>query len=288
MNKKAVEMGFVIKLIIAIIGFLSVTAVLYGAIQKAEQSADPAVCRNSVFLRESYKIQFPGKTISTPLLCPTGEKELQGREQDIKKQLAEAVAGCWYKFGSGVVKDVFKDGNYGGDQECMICDTIAIKDKEYKLESQELLKYLSDTTYFIDKNTKEPITYLDYVQSYGEGTGNVFVTDVIAPDLYATIYGAPTKECGTTCKVTGWTGALGGAIVGAKVGAIGCSVVPGVGTFACGVAGFVVGGVAGGATGWYASAKTVDLVDAIKDRGIHTVYLVPLSEAKKTCVVHDG
>jgi len=275
MNKKGVTMEFLVGMAFVIFSFVAITSVLLVAKTKAAQVGDELTCRNSVLFREDISKKVLGKTIGFPLLCSTKDIVIKGKGDEVTKEIATRMDMCWFQYVQGQIRDPFKEGSAGARHNCAVCYTLSFKDKDYEIDEQALMNYLNKETYKFEGDQK--ITHLDYIQSFGDGKGNVFITNVNAPEVYAVAYGAPTLDCGKWCAVTGGLGFAGGA----GVAALGCSFIPVAGTITCGT----VAAVAGLASAWFASSETADLVETIENREVHTIYLAPLSEVSKICDV---
>ena len=268
---------------------------------------DESTCRFSVAAREQFHLKGvlgslaksgAGTPIAPPLLCSTRPATLTGNKDQITKQIADNLAKCWWQYGQGQITDAFKSGTYeffGGTKQCRVCYTLTIKNKDYSISGSDLLKYLHQTTYISEQDNKTKkqnnISYLQYIQNYA-GEGNVLLTDVHYPEIYAVAYGVKTKNCGSWCTYTGAiTGGLVGGTAGVKVGLALCAI-PLVGWSSCAAAFPISVAVASG-IGYFAGAEltqgAVSLSEAISTRPIDTVYIVPLNEVRKgdLCNVYE-
>jgi len=294
MSKKA-QTTYVIYLLAIIISFIAISAVLTYCTKKASTVVDEAVCRASVETSAKANIGIGAagvtvKTVKTPLLCATKNKKLSGEDSEIKKQLADLIAKCWWEFGQGTVADPFKSGTAGGDQECMVCYTVSIDDDDFKISSENLIQYLSETTYLLDENDKN-INYLDYISKYGAGTGGNLImalpSEIKSPEVYAISFGASTNEPGDFAKAGAWYGAVAGGAV-----AIWCLSNP-AGWTSCGLsaaATMVAGGaVAGAIEGAEIGVPLAKLLEK-KNRKVPTIYLTTLNEVAdgNVCNVYNG
>lgn len=278
MNKKA-QMSTVVKIAGVIFAFLVVSLVVGQLITKCSESGDENACRASVFARDKFNLQFlKEKTIAaTPLVCSTKDVVLKGTNEQITKEIATLMDKCWMEFGNGVIKDPFKE-DATINHKCFVCYTFVIKNKDYKITSQELYEYMSEHSYAVDANGKD-VSHLQYIQNFGEGFGNTLVFgEIKPPEVYAIAYGAPTKDTGE--------GMVWGGIGGALAGVYAASLICNAGYLVCAIGGTVavVGGtVVGMWGGSELQTKGIDILNAMTIREIHTIYVVPLNAMGEAC-----
>ncbi len=273
MNKKA-QNDFIMYLILGIVGFIIVVTVIELIAHEVSSKASEATCRTSVLANGKFAVNIAGiKTVSTPLLCSTQKKTVSGTPDQITQQIATLVDNCWWEFAQGTVADPFHAGTAGGQDNCFVCYEVTIDNQKYQESNQQLLQYMSQTTYQIDSSGKQISNYLSYIQS-GNTPGNILLSDMQGSDIYAISYGAVNTNCGGWCKAGAFIGGTGGILLAGATAAAVCSWVPIIGTITCGV-GYTLGAAIVGSVSGAKGAAT--LVQIIAKRGIPTVYLTPLS-----------
>ena len=117
--------------LISIILAIAIMALLIpfftGFFNEAEGSALVEQCRNSVLARGIDLSEPADSFINTPLLCSSfDEGELEGDREEIKHDIAEQMAKCWYMYGEGKVENPFDEVR--GVDACAICSTFRIPD----------------------------------------------------------------------------------------------------------------------------------------------------------------
>ena len=119
--------SFLISIILAIAIMAIVIPLFTGGFNEAEGAALVEQCRNSVLARG---IDLPAEVdfvVDTPLLCSSfDEGELEGDREEIKHEIAEQMAKCWYMYGEGKVENPFDEVR--GVDACAICSTFRIPD----------------------------------------------------------------------------------------------------------------------------------------------------------------
>ncbi len=118
-----------VEMILWIAGFLIILAAVYFIINSGSDSAGENVCRDSVILRSKVNIDL-GITEAkklTPLVCNAIDKGvLQGDREQIKRQIADMSAKCWWMYLQGSVSDIFKDEL--GEKTCGVCYFFSIQE----------------------------------------------------------------------------------------------------------------------------------------------------------------
>jgi len=155
-NKKGLEFNMLIAIIIIIIGAVVLFPVISYTMTKVDDSSAPSICRGSVALRDASTKEFAAGTIKftpVPFLCRTTDKTLKPTSKEqLKKDLSDMAAVCWWQFGEGMIEDPFREGNVGGSDSCFICNTFTIRETaafstKDPLESADLLTYMIQTPY---------------------------------------------------------------------------------------------------------------------------------------------
>lgn len=261
LNKKAIAMEQLVVIIIVIVSFLLIAGTLSRFLSKAEDKEAENLCRDSVALRANLAVRIGETEIKTvPRLCKTLDKDISGDKEELKQQIADKMARCWWMFSEGSYDQIL-DANVlrealgvaKSENQCFLCYTLSVREDKIESESgtippTEIMDYLRDTQYPKLKGT----TYLNYIQSYEYGgPGRVAVLDQIAPlGSYGVAFLAKNKEGGDW----GWMDVIFGAgAVAAGTGAILCY-----GTVVCGGIVTVAGlGIAALGTGGVEAYKAV-------------------------------
>ncbi len=164
-NKKGfLSMQQLIVIVLVTVSFLLTWQLISHAMTKVEERSAEEICRGSIAAIEKIKIEIgPFEKKVTPLLCKTQDKEIPyvktATPDEVKKNIADLMARCWYMFGEGMSEDVL-EGTIGGNT-CFICYTIKTKEtKEFKetIPANDLLDYMMDTPYKVrrdDDNCKD-------------------------------------------------------------------------------------------------------------------------------------
>ncbi|MBN2420807.1 hypothetical protein JXB27_00850 [Candidatus Woesearchaeota archaeon] len=274
------------KLVVIIAAFIFLLAMIpvVNYILSKDEDAAKLVCHNSVLLRQKAAVDVPviGEE-GSPLLCPTTTMKISGNDEKIKREIANLIADTWWQFGEGRFEDVLKEGTAGGKHECAIRYVLLLKNPDFKISANEFANYLAKTTYkFVAEEgsyystADKPVTYLDYIQKSEGGTGNIFLSDIEAPQTYAIAFGSPTVKPGAWISVP----AGGGAVLSAAF-----CFIPAVGWAACGGA-VVVGAVTGA---YFLSDDAGEIAAKIfSEREVSSIYVVPLEELMRGehCVMH--
>ncbi len=160
-------MGMFGVVIIAMVGMLLLIAVLWKIFFISNDFAAVQACRDSVQMNAASGLR--GTDMLDSIRCPMKKKTIKtGNEAEIKQELADEMAECWYKYGEGRL-NLFRDTPGDELTYCAVCSKIDFegdaKDKKiddftlYLLNNQVPAKYLKTE---ID-STK---TYFNYLKSY--------------------------------------------------------------------------------------------------------------------------
>ncbi len=175
-NRKAVARSFLILMLLAI---LSLTIIIYAMNQfftRADQAVDEQACRASILTRVKSTLKVGGvlELNPFPIVCKTQHKVLEGNEEQVKIQISDLSARCWYMFLNGEYGNIFNKKSLFSDNMCFICYTFNIKDDIKPITGEKLFEYM-DEHYYITKAGEKGeeegvVTYLDYIQRWkGEG-----------------------------------------------------------------------------------------------------------------------
>src|SRR3989338_695145 len=208
--KKGMAAGVLVTIILTIIAFMLIAGVIFRFTSEADDKQAELLCHDSIALRAQTQIDInkgswigEAKVKAVPVLCKTLDKKITGTREEIKQQIADKVARCWWMFGEGryeellkgseikFLPDLFGFKNYEND--CFNCYTLLIDESKIEggpIYSDELLTYMKNTNYPKLKN----VNYLKYVQNIG-GPGNIaFTTPAILPQQGYTISMMPKNK----------------------------------------------------------------------------------------------
>lgn len=189
-NRKGLSRNTIISIIILTISFFMIFQLIGLTFDSIDEEASEKACRTSVKVRMDIvlRTEIAGVPVQSrpmvPIMCKTTDKgKLEGNEEEVKKQIADLTAKCWYMFLNGEYLNLFNklDLLYGRNR-CFICYTFSIDNKEISITRDEFIDYMVNTPYpYVIENLelgdeeekekeKKLISYLDYIQSYkGEG-----------------------------------------------------------------------------------------------------------------------
>ena len=165
-NKKGFfSMQQIIVIVLATVSFVLIAQLSLEAMTKIEEKSSEEICRASIAVRERAKIEKFGMEFKTvPLLCKTQDKEIPyattAKPDEVKKNIADLMARCWWMFAEGQTKDML-EGTIGGDNACFMCYSIKTKKtKEFTetIPANELVEYMIETPYKVtrdDDNCKD-------------------------------------------------------------------------------------------------------------------------------------
>lgn len=308
--KGQMVMGTLVKIVLALAGLVLIGSLITSFYFKLGDKPIEAVCRESVDFRSmtATSIKFHKATLAedvkiSPLVCQTIDKKLSGTKDEIKKELADLMARCWWQFRLGKTEDLFKNiPGVDNDNKGFVCYTALIEEiktddenkKDDKIPYEELIGLMSKKNSY-PKMTKGDRSYLDYIQ-WGGGPGRMmlYLEDGAIQEGYG--YEIAFIEKGS--DMNSWFGnALligggGAALVGAVViwpaiGAAGTA--KGVVATATALKWVVIGsGVA--ATGATAAAGGIHIKmeNLLSQKDVATIMLLDLSDTKKREKFHDN
>ncbi|MBI4439180.1 hypothetical protein HY640_04570 [Candidatus Woesearchaeota archaeon] len=179
MSKANIAIGTVVMAALALAGLILILALTPGY-RQGEDILSRQLCKESVIQHAKLHI----KSFNPPaeqIKCPTAYLEIRddkityeyrgkkkdigvsagknGKEQGIKKAMADEIYNCWEQFGEGKL-DLFG----GAKKYCNICSVISFKDKDTQVTG--FYDYLMKNTVPEPALAKEGVTYLDYMQGY--------------------------------------------------------------------------------------------------------------------------
>jgi hypothetical protein len=116
----------IINITLAAVGLALIIGVILMLTNSATGATRESTCRSSIILSQKTEIDFVFKEFSTPRICqPPSEIEIiQGTREDIKYQISELAAKCWWMWLEGQLSDIFK--NSKDNTGCGVCYYFAI------------------------------------------------------------------------------------------------------------------------------------------------------------------
>ncbi len=126
--------GWLVAILIAIaVGAMIILVVKY-ITDDASVAAKETACRSSTIIKGKATLSFDAgvTTVSaekvTPLICESiDQKELEGNRDDLKRQISDLSAKCWWQFAEGRFADLFENDEY--EKGCRVCYTFKLPSK---------------------------------------------------------------------------------------------------------------------------------------------------------------
>lgn len=236
--KKGMAAGTLVAMIITLAAFMLIASVIMNFVGQADEKQAELLCHDSIALRAATQINENGKFVKSevkpvPVLCKTIDKKVSGNREEIKQEIANKIARCWWMFGEGKYEKLLYGSSFtilpalfdfeNSDDKCFNCYAVLIDENNIDggpIMAEEITQYLKVTPY--PKLTN--VTYLEYIQSYG-GPGRVaFSAPAILPnEAYAISMMPKNKKVG---EGDFWKGVakvgVGAVIVIGVVGATVC------------------------------------------------------------------
>lgn len=182
-SKKAVAhtSEYLVGIIIVLVSF-GIALYLVSQAAPEEETISEAACHTSVATRAAFTINLKEGVIRSPLGCKTIPKPIEEDKQETMKQLADAMARCWWMFNEGKYEEILREGISGilpefkTKNDCFVCYAVTLKpNSEFKEgekitleEMQEFIMAEENKYENADKN------YLDYIQTNGRGRVLIF------------------------------------------------------------------------------------------------------------------
>jgi hypothetical protein len=129
-NKKGVLFGSLLHVIISVVVIVIILGITALLVYEGSNAVSKESCRTSVVIRAKAALNLFNvikiEQIS-PLVCQTQELgTIRGSREEIKREIADNAASCWWQFAEGAVPDVFKVEKI--ESGCFVCYTFSIKD----------------------------------------------------------------------------------------------------------------------------------------------------------------
>lgn len=259
MNKRAMEMEFLMGLLVLLVVGIILLLIFgrLGELSTEHKTLD--ICKQTIEINAIGHIA--GIPLYDELKCPTEYETLETTdEKEIKKELANSMASCWYKTGAGQY-ELFETSllSVSGErtiQYCIICSVTEFDSAPQEIDG--FLDYLDENQAPAYYTKGEALSYTDYLQGFTTDETLQLLYDQETQDTinteydYATIFLYAKK--GYVNKV--WS-SIGGGALGVGAGIVGGVLILGGVTAPAGFG--ILAGVAGAAGGYALGAeKTAD------------------------------
>lgn len=294
-SKKGIAAEQLVVIVLVIAAFMLIAGVVTRFMSNADDKQAENLCRDSIAVRAATSISIDGTFIHgeaklSPVLCKTIDKKVSGDREEIKQQIANSMARCWWMFGEGKYEQILDNGAMApaffnldqSENDCFVCSTAPINEDSFEpITTQEFYRYLSTTKI----PTVKDKTYLEYIQQHG-GPGAIQLLENIEPrKAYGISFLAKNKDLeGTFWGGVGKTAAGAVIVVGAGLLSVACTA-----TVVCPIiiGATAVSGVLVGAAG-YADLK-VQVKEALygTEREVSMVVFDDLDTAQQKCFKGD-
>jgi uncharacterized membrane protein YgcG len=192
-NKKGVLFGSLLGVIISVIVVVIILGVTALLLVKGSDTISKESCRGSVVVRAKAVLNLFNVVKMeqiTPLACETHNLgTIRGSREEIKREIADNAASCWWQFAEGEVPDVFKVEKI--ESGCFVCYTFTIKDnmdsgtpsllaafEEPQMRDENKISNAEMTNFLISESYNPGLIY-------GGGTKNYFGFESEYDEKYA-------------------------------------------------------------------------------------------------------
>lgn len=165
-GKKGLTRNAVVGLVITLLSLVVLVVFIYNIYYTTPTLIDKETCRMSVISRGNWVVKGLPDDVKPPLQCKTQPINIKTtNEQEIKREIANAMYDCWDMLGGGKIPFLGKDladltWINPDEPACLICATIEfsanVQNKIKKIE--EFDAYLEET-----KIPRKEITYAEYL-----------------------------------------------------------------------------------------------------------------------------
>ncbi len=191
------EAGFLVALIITIASFMLIAGVVMRFMSSAEDKEAEILCHDSILMRAQSVINVDAPGVDAeikiiPPMCKTIDKKIKGNREELKRQIADKMARCWWMFGQGKYEEILHGSDvdiiydFGETKnKCFNCYMLMID--QDKIEGDPVIKG-GEMTEFLNTEKYGPTntTYLQYIQEQGGPGKVVFTAPAIIPmEAYA-------------------------------------------------------------------------------------------------------
>ena len=213
-NKKASMMGWIVTGVVFLVVLILFMMFIKTVFQAGQDKGEVEICRKSIQTLSSINTfkEVGFEDIKCPMVNETIEV---GEEDEVREDLADEMAECYYKFGTG--EWPLFETELGVTQYCVICSVIEFKGADREVDGliswmdQNYLPlyYLTDLT---QNAQASQLTYLEYFRKYETTPGLVdhltleSIDSVNTEQDYATIFLYAKK---------GYLNKIQGAVLGA-------------------------------------------------------------------------
>ena len=142
---------FLVGLIITLVAGSLLMWTAYSKLAKADEKQAEVICQESIAARATFALQvntkesgasklIEARVKTVPPLCKTIDKKIKGSREEIKKQMADKLARCWWMFGEGRYEEILHSSDlylapvvFGMDNEpnkCFNCYNVLIDQDE--------------------------------------------------------------------------------------------------------------------------------------------------------------
>ena len=313
-NKKGIAEMFIVVMVLALFSTGALVATISKVFVKGDDVSLEFTCERTIDARAASvlwaKTAFMENKLNLiPPVCATIDKDLEGNEEEIMREIADLSARCWDIFGEGRHEEILGD-DYASEfsrlvgidkvkNDCFICYTVTINEDDFgsdvnKITTPELLNFMYEEEY----RKVVDYTYLEYIQEYG-GPGKF---GILLTGKETSMYGLSDTTGGIEPRSTyaisylaknkaltgdeGWS-ALWKASVATTATAVGviafsaCTIST-LGVCAAGVAAFSGGAVAG-----YSAVNDVKKLYYDDERDVSAIYIDDLPSAQAQCFTGD-
>ncbi len=237
LTKKGMAAGVLVTIILTIIAFMLIAGVITRFTSQADDKQAELLCHDSIALRAQTQIKVDGTWAKSevkpiPVLCKTLDKKITGTREEIKEQIADKVARCWWMFGEGRYEELLSSGSVdiapqffgmsNSPNKCFTCFSILVG----KIEGDKTpISYAEMLDYMLKNHPpklKSDINYIKYIQNYGgPGLFGMITKEGIKEDQGYAISILPKNKDKDAINWVKW-GGIGVATVG-FVGTVVCT-----------------------------------------------------------------
>ena len=226
-NKKASMMGWIVTSVVFLVVLILFIMFIDTVFEAGQDKGEVEICRKSIQTLSSLNTfkEVGFEDIKCPMVNETIEV---GDEEEFKEDLANEMAECYYKFGTG--EWPLFETELGVTQYCVICSVIEFKGGVKGTEIDGLISWMDKNylpLYYLTDLTQDAqasqLTYLEYFRKYETTPGVVdhltleSIDSVNTEQDYATIFLYAKK--GYLSKIQG--AVLGGMVLGVPGAVVG-------------------------------------------------------------------
>lgn len=177
-------MNFLVTWLIVLVSLILIATLIQRTFSHIDDDIVEKTCRQSVDFRAQTAINVGDdggleEVKFATLLCRTQDVKISGTKDEIKKELAELMANCWYMFREGKTNDIFATvPGLNGANQGFVCYTALIGevelesgDTDTRIPVQEMIDFLAEENSYPEMKAGDQ-SYLSYIQ-YGGGPGRI-------------------------------------------------------------------------------------------------------------------